>query len=246
MGWVALAFRQCNGLVPSRVPCSTLAWACCPRNTGETPVAPRPMRHIPTKDRMNAVTTNRPFSQSPPPCPPVIVMSQPPRRLIPFALLVAGWFAAAAMATGGRVTLSKCDPSHLTAVIDSLRSCGAKITIGTDTVDVEGPDRVEPIHVVTHEYPGFPTDMQAQIIAMLCLADGVSTVKETIYTDRFTHVPELRRFGAEIRLDGNLAVIKGVGEIQGAPVMATDIRASSALILAAMRAQGRTEVRRVF
>jgi UDP-N-acetylglucosamine 1-carboxyvinyltransferase len=88
--------------------------------------------------------------------------------------------------------------------------------------------------------------MQAQIMATLCAADGVSTVKDTVYPDRFTHIPELRRFGAEIRLDGNLAVIKGVDNLQGAPVMATDIRASSGLILAAMRAEGRTEVLRVY
>lgn len=158
----------------------------------------------------------------------------------------AGTFAAAAVATGGHVTLSKCDPSHLEAVFDSLRSCGAKITVGKDTVDVQGPDRVEPIHVVTREYPGFPTDMQAQMIAVLCRANGTSTVKDTIYTDRFTHVPELRRLAANIRLDGNIAVIKGVKSLEGAPVMATDIRASSALIIAAMVAKGRTEIRRVY
>jgi UDP-N-acetylglucosamine 1-carboxyvinyltransferase len=100
--------------------------------------------------------------------------------------------------------------------------------------------------VVTREYPGFPTDMQAQIIAVLCCANGVSTVKETIYPDRFTHVPELRRFGADIRLDGNLAVIRGAEKLEGAPVMATDIRASSGLILAAMAARGRSEILRVY
>jgi UDP-N-acetylglucosamine 1-carboxyvinyltransferase len=158
----------------------------------------------------------------------------------------AGTFAAAAVATGGRVELVRCDPSHLEAVVDALRSCGAKIRIGEDSIDVEGPDRIEPIHVVTREYPGFPTDMQAQITAVLCRARGTSTVKDTIYTDRFTHIPELRRLAANIRLDGNIAVIRGVKTLEGAPVMATDIRASSALIIAGMMARGRTEIRRVY
>lgn len=158
----------------------------------------------------------------------------------------AGTFAAAAAATGGRVRVTQCNPSHLEAVTDALRSCGATIKAGEDSLDVEGPDRVEPVHVVTREYPGFPTDMQAQMIAVLCRARGTSTVKDTIYPDRFTHVPELRRLGANIRLDGNIAVITGVKTLEAAPVMATDIRASSALIIAGLMARGRTEMRRVY
>lgn len=158
----------------------------------------------------------------------------------------AGTFAAAAAATAGRLKIVKCDPSHLGAVLDALTLCGAKIDIGEDSIDVQGPDRVEPAHVVTREYPGFPTDMQAQMIALLCRAKGTSTVKDTIYTDRFTHVPELRRLAANIRLDGNLAVINGVKGLEGAPVMATDIRASSALIIAALMARGRTDILRVY
>ena len=158
----------------------------------------------------------------------------------------AGTFAAAAAITGGDVTVTRCAPAHLDAVLSTLRGCGAEIEASGDTVRVRGPERTGPAHVVTQEYPGFPTDMQAQIMAVLCRADGVSTVKDTIYPDRFTHVPELRRFGADIRLDGNLAVIKGAGTLQGAPVMATDIRASSALILGAMAARGTTEILRVY
>jgi UDP-N-acetylglucosamine 1-carboxyvinyltransferase len=158
----------------------------------------------------------------------------------------AGTYAAAAAITGGDVTLTRCVPDHLDAVLSTLRGCGTRIDTAGDTVRVRGPKRPQPAHVVTQEYPGFPTDMQAQIIAFLCRADGVSTVKETIYPDRFTHVPELRRFGADIRLDGNLAVIKGTNSMQGAPVMATDIRASSALILGAMVAEGTTEILRVY
>ena len=158
----------------------------------------------------------------------------------------AGTFAAAAAATGGKVRIDKCDPSHLEAVISVLQSTGAKIQSGKDNIYVEGPERVDPIHVVTREYPGFPTDMQAQIIAVLCRARGTSTVKDTIYPDRFTHIPELRRLGANIRLDGNIAVITGAKALEGAPVMATDIRASSALIIAGLMARGRTEIRRVY
>ena len=158
----------------------------------------------------------------------------------------AGTFAAAATITGGDIMLTHCAPGHMDTVLTTLRGCGAKIETAGDTVRVRGPKQPMSAHVVTQEYPGFPTDMQAQIISVLCRADGVSTVKDTVYPDRFTHVPELRRFGADIRLDGNLAVIKGMDKLQGAPVMATDIRASSALILGGMAAEGTTEILRVY
>jgi UDP-N-acetylglucosamine 1-carboxyvinyltransferase len=157
-----------------------------------------------------------------------------------------GTFAAAAAMSQGDVTLSGCVPQHVEAVTSVLRGCGAQVDGGDGQLRIRGPKKLEPADVVTHEYPGFPTDMQAQIIAVLCRADGVSTVKDTIYPDRFTHIPELRRMGADIRLDGNLAVIKGVRSLQGAPVMATDIRASSALILGAVVAHGTTEILRVY
>lgn len=166
-------------------------------------------------------------------------------RVIPDRI-EAGTFAAAAAITGGDVVLDDCLPGHLGAVLATLQDCGAEIETGERTVRVRGPKRLAPVDVVAREYPGFPTDMQAQIMAVLCLADGVSTVKDTIYPDRFTHIPELRRFGADIRLDGNLAVIRGVEVLGGAPVMATDIRASSGLILAAMIAKGTSEILRVY
>jgi UDP-N-acetylglucosamine 1-carboxyvinyltransferase len=166
-------------------------------------------------------------------------------RVIPDRI-EAETFAGAAAVTGGDVTIGDCNPGHMSAVLATLESCGCRIEAGKDRVRVVGPKRLAAIDVVTREYPGFPTDMQAQIMAVLCCADGVSTVKETIYPDRFTHVPELRRFGADIRLDGNLAVIRGARMLQGAPVMATDIRASSGLILAAMAAEGRSEILRVY
>jgi UDP-N-acetylglucosamine 1-carboxyvinyltransferase len=166
-------------------------------------------------------------------------------RVIPDRI-EAETFAGAAAITGGDVTITDCDPSHMGAVLATLEACGCRVEVGAGRVRVAGPPRLKAVDVVTREYPGFPTDMQAQIIAVLCRADGVSTVKETIYPDRFTHVPELRRFGADIRLDGNLAVIRGRQSLEGAPVMATDIRASSGLILAAMAAQGRSEILRVY
>jgi len=158
----------------------------------------------------------------------------------------AGTFAAAAAVNGGDITLAGCRAEHLGAVVQTLEACGADIESNGDRMRVRGPDRPVAVDVVTREYPGFPTDMQAQIMAVLCRAEGTSTVKDTVYPDRFTHVPELRRFGADIRLDGNLAVIRGVERLQGAPVMATDIRASSGLILAAMAAEGQTEILRVY
>jgi UDP-N-acetylglucosamine 1-carboxyvinyltransferase len=166
-------------------------------------------------------------------------------RVIPDRI-EAGTFIAAAVATAGDVTIEACHPPHLDAVMDAFRSCGAEIEAGETSIRVKGPEKLERIHVVTKEYPGFPTDMQAQMMAVLCLAQGTSTVKETIYPDRFTHVPELRRLGANIRLDGNLAVITGVPALEAAPVMATDIRASSALVIAGMAAKGTTEISRVY
>jgi UDP-N-acetylglucosamine 1-carboxyvinyltransferase len=166
-------------------------------------------------------------------------------RVIPDRI-EAGTFAAAAVATGGKITLEKCEPGHLEAVMDSLGQCGATFKVMEDAIEVRGPSRCNATHVVTREYPGFPTDMQAQMMAVMCRADGVSTIKDTIYPDRFTHVPELRRFGAQIRLDGNMAVIAGVKSLAAAPVMATDIRDSSGLIIAAMAARGKTEILRVY
>lgn len=166
-------------------------------------------------------------------------------RVIPDRIEAETFMAAAAI-TAGDVVVTGCNPGHTGAVVSVLESIGARVEVAQDRVHVKGPERLKATDVVTREYPGFPTDMQAQIIAVLCKADGVSTVKETIYPDRFTHVPELRRFGADVRVDGNLAVIRGVKSLQGAPVMATDIRASSGLILAAMSAEGRTEVLRVY
>jgi UDP-N-acetylglucosamine 1-carboxyvinyltransferase len=158
----------------------------------------------------------------------------------------AGTFAAAAVLTGGRIRIANCRPDHLRAVIEKLRECGAVVEESDDGVVVTGPGRIHRADVETGFYPAFPTDMQAQIMAVLSRAKGSSTIVEHVYPDRFTHVPELRRLGAKINLDGSVAVVSGVDRFEGAPVMATDIRASSALILAGLVAEGETRVLRVY
>lgn len=167
-------------------------------------------------------------------------------RVIPDRI-EAGTFAAAAVITGGKVEIQECNPDHLHAVIEKLKECGAEIETGDGLLKVTGPrERTVPVDVNTGYYPSFPTDMQAQIMSLLCLAGGSSTVVENIYADRFSHVPELNRLGAEIHVDGNIAVVKGVRRLEGAPVMATDIRASSALILAGLVAEGETKILRIY
>ncbi len=158
----------------------------------------------------------------------------------------AGTYAAAALITGGDVTLENCRPDQMHSVIDKLESCGAEITVTEDTMRVVGPKKISPVNIDTGYYPSFPTDMQAQMMAVLCIADGASTIVEHVYPDRFTHVPELRRFGAKVTLDGSVAVVTGVPRLEGAPVMATDIRASSALLLAGLVAEGETKVLRIY
>lgn len=165
--------------------------------------------------------------------------------IIPDRIEAETFMVAGAMA-GGEVTVRDCRPGHCTAVISKLEQSGAQVRAGERHVTVSRSGRPKPVKVATDPYPGFPTDMQAQITAMATVASGTSTVTDTIYLDRFTHVPELGRLGADIELDGNVAVIRGVESLSGAPVMATDIRASAALILAGMIASGRTDVSRIY
>ncbi|MBU1675962.1 UDP-N-acetylglucosamine 1-carboxyvinyltransferase [bacterium] len=158
----------------------------------------------------------------------------------------AGTFLAAAAITGGDVTVLDCRPDHLVEPLAALRSMGCEIETGADRVRLAAPQRPRPVEIKTRPFPGFPTDMQAQIMAVAALADGVSHITENIYPDRFTHTAELRRLGADIRLDGATATIFGVAELSGAPVMATDLRASAALILAGTAARGTTTIERVY
>ena len=158
----------------------------------------------------------------------------------------AGTMLVASAICGGKVRVEGCEPKHLSAVTARLEDAGVKVTVGATSIDVHAPKEIAPVDVTTAIYPGFPTDMQAQWIALMSVAKGSSTVTDTIYFDRFKHVPELVRLGANIELNENVALIRGVKKLTGAKVMSTDLRASAALILAALRAQGETEVLRVY
>jgi UDP-N-acetylglucosamine 1-carboxyvinyltransferase len=157
-----------------------------------------------------------------------------------------GTFVMAAAITGGSVLITSCNPAHLDAVLAKAVEAGAEITVGDNTIHVTGPRTIKPVNVKTLEYPGFPTDMQAQIMSLMTLADGTSVINETIFENRFTHVAELRRMGAEIEADGRTAVVKGVSKLSAAPVMATDLRASASLILAGLAAEGQTVISRIY
>ncbi len=159
----------------------------------------------------------------------------------------AGTFLAAGAITCGDVTLRRARPEHLTMVLARFERMGCALDVNADTIRIRpGNDGLQAVDIVTEAYPGFPTDMQAQFMALLCLARGAGVITETIYPDRFTHVPELRRLGAQITLSGNVATVTGVDGLQGAKVMSTDIRASSALILGGLAAKGRTRVSRIY
>ncbi|HUO58633.1 MAG TPA: UDP-N-acetylglucosamine 1-carboxyvinyltransferase [bacterium] len=158
----------------------------------------------------------------------------------------AGTFMVGAAITRGDVLLKKAEPEHLTAVIDKLRQIGVQIDISTEGIRVKGTGSYKPADVMILPYPGFPTDMQAQIMALLAVVPGISIVTETIWENRFMHVFEMNRMGADINIDRSHAVVKGVEKLTGAPVMASDLRASAALILAGLVAQGETLVQRIY
>jgi UDP-N-acetylglucosamine 1-carboxyvinyltransferase len=158
----------------------------------------------------------------------------------------AGTFAIAGAITGGDVTVRECRAADLLAVIERLRAAGVEVQWSTDSIRVKGPPRFRPVDFTTLPHPGFPTDLQAQMMALLTRADGISMVHERIYPDRFIHVAELHRMGARIRKEGATAIIEGVPKLSGAPVMASDLRGSAALVLAGLTADGETEVHRVY
>jgi UDP-N-acetylglucosamine 1-carboxyvinyltransferase len=171
-------------------------------------------------------------------------------RAAPFAVIPdrieAGTFLAAAAITGGDLRITGCRPDHLEAVLQTLREAGCEIETDLDSVRCRGTLPPKAFDVTTSPYPGFPTDMQAQMMALAAIGDGVSRLTDTIYTDRFTHVAELVRLGADVRLEGNTAVVKPVSGLSGARVMASDLRASAALIVAGLVAKGETHVSRVY
>jgi len=166
-------------------------------------------------------------------------------RIIPDRI-EAGTLLAAAAITGGDITVTGAAPRHLSATLAKLEECGASIEVAGDRVRCQGPARPRAADIITSPYPGFPTDMQAQLMALLGLADGQSKISETIFENRYMHAAELCRLGARIRTDGSVALIQGVPTYQGAPVMATDLRASASLVLAGLAAHGTTEIARVY
>ncbi|HZX81791.1 MAG TPA: UDP-N-acetylglucosamine 1-carboxyvinyltransferase [Lysobacter sp.] len=159
----------------------------------------------------------------------------------------AGTFLVAAAMTGGRVTLTHTRPDTMDAVLDKLKEAGAELDCDGDriTIDMHGR-RPKSVDITTMPHPGFPTDMQAQFMALNCVADGVGVINETIFENRYMHVNELLRLGADIRVDGHTAVVRGVQRLSGAPVMATDLRASASLILAGLVADGTTTIDRIY
>jgi UDP-N-acetylglucosamine 1-carboxyvinyltransferase len=158
----------------------------------------------------------------------------------------AGTFMVAAALTRGDVWIRDCLPEHLDAVIAKLRSAGAEVTPEGDGLRVRGHSEIRPVDITTQPHPGFPTDMQAQFMVLASRARGQSVITETIFENRYMHVQELARMGADIHVDGRTAVIRGVKKLTGAKVMATDLRASASLILAGLVADGPTEVLRVY
>ncbi len=158
----------------------------------------------------------------------------------------AGTYLCAAAITHSTITLQNADANHLKAVIDKLEAMGCECESTDTTITIHGPEKLKPIHIITTEYPGFPTDMQAQFMAIAAIADGESIIEERLFENRFMHVSELNRLGADIWLKGNLAAVHGVEKLYGADVMATDLRASSALVLGALVAEGITRVRRIY
>ena len=162
-----------------------------------------------------------------------------PDRIEAGTFLIAG-------ALLGRVSIEKTIPSHLKALLEKLHSSGTQVDVNQDSVTVSSMGQIKPVDLTTEVYPGFPTDLQAQWIACMSIANGSSVVTDTVYHDRFSHVPELNRLGADIKIEHNSAFVRGVKKLKGAPVMSTDIRASASLILGGLMAAGKTTISRVY
>ena len=159
----------------------------------------------------------------------------------------AGTYLCAGAITGSRITITHACAAHLGAVLAKFEDMGFKFEIsnGSDEITILPASKIKPVEIITSEYPGFPTDMQAQFMALACISSGVSTIDERLFENRFMHVSELSRMGADIRLNGHIATISG-GKLNGADVMATDLRASSALVLAALAARGESKIHRIY
>ncbi|QKF64715.1 UDP-N-acetylglucosamine 1-carboxyvinyltransferase [Campylobacter corcagiensis] len=158
----------------------------------------------------------------------------------------AGTYLCAGAITNSKISITNCEPKHLGAVIAKLQEMGFEFEISGDKITILPADKIKPVEIITSEYPGFPTDMQAQFMAICTVANGTSLIDERLFENRFMHASELNRMGADIKLNGNVATIKGIKNLNGADVMATDLRASSALVLAALVANGATKVHRIY
>ena len=158
----------------------------------------------------------------------------------------AGTYLCAGAITKSELTLENVDATHLNAVLAKLEEMGSSFTITKDTITIHPSQRIKPVKLVTQEYPAFPTDMQAQFLALATQADGVSIIEEKLFENRFMHVSELQRMGADITLNGHTATVSGRTQLSGTDVMATDLRASSALVLAALVAEGTTNIHRIY
>ncbi len=168
-----------------------------------------------------------------------------PHRIIPDRI-EAGTFAVAAAITQGDVLIQGCVPQHLDAVMTKLRDAGAGVAEEAGGVRVRMAARPRPVDITTEPFPGFATDMQAQIMVLMAIAEGKSVITETVFENRFMHIPELLRMGADIAVTGRSALVRGVPSLRGAPVMATDLRASASLVLAGLQARGETVVHRIY
>lgn len=157
-----------------------------------------------------------------------------------------GTYLCAAAATGGDIRLLKTSAAYLDTVVDKLMDAGCEITVERDAIRLVAPRRLKAVSLRTAPYPAFPTDMQAQFMAINCIADGVATIRETIFENRFMHVNELMRLGANIQIEGNNAIVRGVDHLEGATVMATDLRASASLVIAGLVAKGETVIDRIY
>ncbi|VAW72498.1 UDP-N-acetylglucosamine 1-carboxyvinyltransferase [hydrothermal vent metagenome] len=158
-----------------------------------------------------------------------------------------GTFMVAAATTGGKIHLRNTKPSYLDSVIEKLRDAGAEVTSDGNSIDIDmHGKRPQAINLTTAPYPAFPTDMQAQFVVLNSIADGTATITETIFENRFMHVQELQRMGADIELQGNTAIVRGIDKLHGAPVMATDLRASACLVIAGLAAEGETLIDRIY
>ena len=157
-----------------------------------------------------------------------------------------GTYMIAAAITGGDITIKRCQPGHLDALITKLKEAGVSIEPVQSGLRVTGGKEIRCVDIKTLPYPGFPTDLQAQVMALMAIGKGVSVITETIFENRFMHVGELMRMGAVVKIEGSRAIVRGVRKLKGAPVMATDLRASASLVLAGLAAAGRTDLSRVY